>query len=182
MCRVRINILSVTTWLFATALTFCQNTQFITRLGDRFQVDGWAFYFLGGNAYYLMEDAARGDTSTVKTVCSTACQLGMRVLRTWGFFDSSDSLNPAAIQVRPGVFNEHAMRALDFVLWQASRQGMHVLLPLVNNWDDYGGMNQYVEWRMDQASDNGLTSNRRFTEADRRKIVEVHMGNSIARR
>lgn len=58
----------------------------------------------------------------------------MTVVRTWAFFDSNDSLNPAVIQLSPGAFNERALCALDFVLWQARQSGIRLILPLVNNW------------------------------------------------
>ncbi len=125
-----------------------QISSFVHRSGASLQLDGRPFYFLGTNAYYLLEEQARGDTPLVRSLFATARGLGMNVVRTWAFFDSFDSTNPAVIQFRPGVFNEHALRALDAVLYEAHQDGIRLLLPLVNNWDDYGGMNQYVRWRM----------------------------------
>jgi mannan endo-1,4-beta-mannosidase len=150
---------------------FPQTAPFVTRSGTRLQLDGHPFYFLGANAYYLMEEAARGDTSLVKALFTSARRLNMTVVRTWGFFDSNDSLNPAVIQLSPGVFNERALHALDFVLWQARQSGIHLVLPLVNNWDDYGGMNQYVRWRMEQSTYKPPASEERYTQADRQRVV-----------
>lgn len=126
-----------------------QTENFVTRSHDTLHLDNRPFSFLGANAYYLLEQAARGDTHTIINLFRTARHLNMTVIRTWGFFDSSDSLNPAVIQYRPGRFNEHALRSLDYILLQARLHGIRVLLPLVNSWDDYGGMNQYVRWRME---------------------------------
>lgn len=125
-----------------------QPVQFVARSGDKLVLNGQPFYFLGANAYYLMESAAHGDTAAVKALFSTARALGLGVIRTWGFFDSPDSLNPAVIQYRPGAFNESALRALDFVVYQAQMNNVRLLIPLVNGWDEYGGMNQYVRWRV----------------------------------
>ncbi len=51
------------------------------------------------------------------------------------------------MQLRPGVFNESGLRSLDFVVAEAKHASIRLVLPLVNNWDDYGGMNQYVRWK-----------------------------------
>ncbi len=132
-------------WL---SLTTCwSQPHFVTRSADTLKLAGKPFYFLGANAYYLLEQSARGDTSTVKALFETAGALRFSVVRLWGFFDSPDSTNPAVVQYRPGVFNEHALRALDYIIYQARLHGVRLLIPFVNSWDDYGGMNQYVRWR-----------------------------------
>lgn len=171
MCRVVL----VIAWLYYPFPGFSQSSPFVTRSGNQLQLDGHPFYFVGTNAYYLMEEAARGDTALVLSLFESAQQLRMTVLRTWGFFDSSDSTNPAVIQWRPGAYNERALRALDFVLFQAAQHGMKVVLPLVNSWDDYGGMNQYVSWRM--YGDNGQYP-RRHPQNDLDAIVTGARGQS----
>jgi mannan endo-1,4-beta-mannosidase len=105
------------------------------------------FYFLGANAYYLPFIAAYGQTAAVAALFDAARSLGMTVLRTWAFFDSPDTTDAGVIQHSPGVFNETGLRSLDFVVAEAKRASMRLVLPLVNNWDDYGGMNQYVRWK-----------------------------------
>ena len=134
------------------------------RTGEQLALDNTPFYFIGANAYYLMESAARGDTATVSALFSQAQELGFTVIRTWGFFDSEDSLDPAVIQRAPGVYNEYALQALDYVLLGAQRTGIKLLIPLVNNWDDYGGMNQYARWRESVNVGLGKVSDRYSTE------------------
>ena len=46
----------------------------------------------------------------------------------------------------PGVYSETVFQGLDYALNKADELGIRLILPLVNNWDDYGGMNQYVAW------------------------------------
>ena len=41
-----------------------------------------------------------------------------------------------------GEFNDHVFEGLDFVLAEARRRGILVILTLVNYWGDYGGMPQ----------------------------------------
>lgn len=129
------------------ALVFGADSAFVSRSGSRLIFKGKPVYLLGANAYYLMEQAASGDTTGVRRVLSDASHLGLTIVRTWAFADSPDSTNPGTVQYRPGAFNESALRALDFVVREAKTRGLHLVLPLVNSWDQYGGMNQYVRWR-----------------------------------
>ena len=128
-----------------------------------------------------METTAQGDTETVKEVFASAHDLGMTVLRTWAFFDSPDSMNPAVIQQSPGVFNENALRALDYVIFQAKLHDMRLLLPLVNSWDDYGGMNQYVRWRITYPFAETILSDTRYTSKDMVEIVTGQRGQAYKR-
>lgn len=162
--------------LFATSSAFGQASEFVTRSNDTLLLRNKPFYFLGTNAYYLLEQSARGDTATVKAVFQQANALTMTVVRTWGFFDSSDSLNPAVIQYRPGVFNERALRALDYVIFQAKLYNIRLLIPFVNNWDDYGGMNQYVVWRSGITSSADRSARRRYLQEDLHRVVEGGSG------
>lgn len=161
---------------FATELN-AQPEAFVRRDRDSLRLAGRPFFFLGTNAYYLLEQAARGDTQTVKALFHTAASLNMTVVRTWGFHDSPDSLNPAVIQFRPGVYNERALRALDFVLLQARLHNIRLLIPLVNNWDDYGGMNQYVRWRAEVGTE-ASSAGQKYTDADVARVVDGGRGRS----
>jgi len=124
-----------------------QGGDFVTRSGDQFMLYGRPFQFIGANAYYLPSLASLADTQSVKEVLTDASALGMKVIRMWAFHESDDTLDPTVIQFSPGVFNERALRGLDYVLWQAEAHSFRVILALVGNWDDFGGMNQYVRWR-----------------------------------
>lgn len=134
--------------LFASVVAgFAQQEMFVTRRADTLMLGGTPFYAVGTNAYYLLEQAARGDSATIRELYSTSRAMNFTVVRTWGFYDSPDSTLPAVIQFRPGAFNERALRALDYVIYQAGRHNLKLLIPFVNNWNEYGGMNQYVRWR-----------------------------------
>ncbi len=145
--------------------------QFITRSLDTLKLAGRPFYFVGTNAYYLLEQSARGDTSTIKALFQTSNALHFNVVRLWGFFDSPDSTNPAVVQFRPGVFNERALRALDYIVYQARLHNIRVLIPLVNSWDDYGGMNQYVRWRSLIAGVASEPQSARFSIKEMQRVV-----------
>jgi mannan endo-1,4-beta-mannosidase len=36
------------------------------------------------------------------------------------------------------------------VIAEAKKRGVYLILSLVNNWSDFGGKNQYVQWARDQ--------------------------------
>lgn len=41
-------------------------------------------------------------------------------------------------------------QGLDFVISEAGRHGVHLILSLVNNFEDFGGRKQYVKWARDR--------------------------------
>jgi mannan endo-1,4-beta-mannosidase len=146
LCRISYCVLIVFSVICLFNESDSQSMSFVEKSDSGLVVDGKLFYSFGVNCYYLQNLAAHGDTDKVKQVFNEAKRLGVNTIRTWGFFDSSDSTNAAVIQYAPGKFNENALRALDFVIAQAGKDSIRLIIPLVNNWDDYGGMNQYVSW------------------------------------
>lgn len=118
---------------------------FVTASGTQFVLDGKPFYYGGTNCYYLMVYAADPSLRDyVDEVLEEASELGLTVVRTWAFNDGATQWN--ALQTAPGVYQEYVFQGLDYVLHKARQLGLRVILTLVNNWDDYGGMNQYVAW------------------------------------
>jgi len=118
---------------------------FVTRSGTELAAESAPFYFVGTNNYYLMVYAADpGFRGYVDEVLEDASDMGVTVIRTWAFNDGAAQWN--ALQLQPGVYDEDVFRGLDYVLFKAGQLGIRLVLPIVNNWDDYGGMNQYVQW------------------------------------
>src|SRR5262249_54447744 len=133
------------------------NAGFVRAQGGQFVLNGASFRFVGTNAYYLPASAAWGNPSLTDQTLALANQVGFSVIRTFAFNDSpGDSV---ALQPAPGVFNEAAFRALDYVLFKADQAGVRLILPLVNRWSAYGGMPQYVQWCNPGASDDTFYSN-----------------------
>lgn len=121
------------------------NPGWVTVNGNRFWKNAGVFHYAGTNCYYLMTYAADPALRPyVDEVLEEAKEMRLSVVRTWAFNDGDDQWN--ALQTAPGVYNETVFQGLDYVLHKARQLGLHLILPLVNNWDDYGGMNQYVEW------------------------------------
>ncbi|KAL0381076.1 UNVERIFIED_CONTAM: Mannan endo-1,4-beta-mannosidase 4 [Sesamum angustifolium] len=85
------------------------------------------------------------DPSTRVKVSDTfaqAAKYGMNVARTWAFSDGGYR----ALQTAPGLYNEDMFKGLDFVVSEAKKHGIYLILSLVNNWEGFGGKKQYVQW------------------------------------
>jgi len=129
---------------------------FVVRLGKNLSLDGREFRFAGTNNYYLMYKSQL----MVDDVFADAQAAGFTVLRTWGFLDignadGSDSIRGKSdgvyFQYWDGdspAYNDGAdgLQRLDYVLASARRHGIKLVIPLTNNWGDFGGMDQYVRW------------------------------------
>lgn len=156
--RQRILSIGVCVGIISVA-TFSQDSLFVQRNGVNLGLGGRPFYAIGVNCYYLQNLAAYGDTAHLIEIFREAQQLGITTVRAWGFFDGEDSTNPAIIQYAHGQFAESGLRALDYVVAKAKEYSIRLIIPLVNNWDDFGGMNQYVRWL---ARMTPLTTQQRF--------------------
>ncbi|XP_073127471.1 putative mannan endo-1,4-beta-mannosidase 9 [Henckelia pumila] len=119
------------------------NGSFVQTMGTQFVLNGKPLYFNGFNSYWLMYMAS--DPATRAKVTDTfrqASEYGMNVARTWAFSDGG--YRP--LQSSPGSYNEDMFKGLDFVISEAKKYGIHLILSLVNNWEGFGGKKQYVEW------------------------------------
>eukprot|EP00965_Chrysotila_dentata_P244845 6206204-Pleurochrysis_carterae.AAC.2 len=103
------------------------------------------FRYLGANVYWLMAEASYDEKGrqNVQHALDAAVDLGVTVVRTWGF---ADGPNEPHLQSAPGQFDPKMFDALDFVVAEAKARGLRLLLPLVNYWTDYGGIQQYLRW------------------------------------
>lgn len=145
MSNLSRRIIMVLNILIFSTFALGQNEGIVSREGNQFILNGSPFYYAGSNNYYQMVYAADpGLRYAVDEVQEEMAAMGMTVLRTWAFNDGSSQWN--ALQTSPGVYQEYVFQGLDYVLFKADLEGLRVILPLVNNWDDYGGMNQYVDW------------------------------------
>ncbi|XP_057527626.1 mannan endo-1,4-beta-mannosidase 2-like [Amaranthus tricolor] len=116
---------------------------FVERVGNQFMLDGKPFYINGWNSYWLMDHAVDGfSRPRVKAMLQAGSKMGLTVCRTWAFNDGTYH----ALQVSPGVFDEQVFQSLDYVIAEARRNGVRLILSLVNNLQAYGGKTQYVKW------------------------------------
>jgi len=116
-------------------------SSFVTTSGTKFKLNGEDFYFAGTNNYYFHYKSHK----MVDDVFTGMNSMGLKVIRIWGFFDGQAQDN-TVIQPSPGTYDESGLLKLDYAIAKAGELGIKLVLPLVNNWDDFGGMNQYVQW------------------------------------
>lgn len=110
----------------------------------KFMLDGKEFRFAGANTYYMATkpdkiDATFDDYNSMK----------LKVMRMWAFYDGpSDPNNPkdVSLQPEPGKYDERGFVNLDKAVASAREKRIKLVLSLVNYWEAYGGMPQYVKW------------------------------------
>ena len=130
--------------------------QFVQRSGDQLTLGGRPFQFAGTNNYYLMYKS----NLMTDAVLEKAAANNFNVMRTWAFTDiglkdgtgSVDAGNTTTyFQYWGGsapAYNDGAtgLEKLDYVVAKAKAEGIRLVLPLTNNWNNFGGMDQYVKW------------------------------------
>jgi mannan endo-1,4-beta-mannosidase len=148
---------------------------FVTVSGNHFVLDGEPYLYAGFNNYYQMVYAADlGLRHYVEEVQTEGADMGLTVLRTWAFNDGAGQWN--ALQTAPGVYQEYVFQGLDYALHLADQNGLKVVLAFVNNWDDYGGMNQYVSWSGTASSHDHF-----YTDANCRTWYKNHISTVLNR-
>ncbi|KAJ6967692.1 hypothetical protein NC653_035805 [Populus alba x Populus x berolinensis] len=160
------------------------STQFIIiNDGDGYRES--AFYVNGWNSYWLrMESVWSSSRSKVSEMLKRGSQMGLTVCRTWAF---SDGHGPDALQVSPGVFNERVFKGLDYVIVEARRNRIRLILSLVNNLVAFGGKTQYVKWAKEagvnvSSSDDSFFSNpviKDYFKAYIKALFDCKMNGSI---
>lgn len=123
---------------------FNSSTSFVKTRGSNFVLDGRPVYVNGFNSYWLMVLATDPkDREKVTSVFEQAAAHGLTVARSWAFNDGNTS---GALQTSPGVYNEEVFKGLDFIVSHAKSYGIRLILSFVNNFKDFGGRAQYVQW------------------------------------
>jgi mannan endo-1,4-beta-mannosidase len=151
-----------------TSTTFAaQGNEFVKQDGPELRFRGKLFRFAGSNNYYPMYKSK----FMVDDLFHTAAAQGFRVMRVWGSLDIGNQDGSNSIRGKAdGVYFQYwngtapayndgadGLQHLDYVIYQAGRQGLKLVIPFVNNWNDFGGMDQYVRWAGGQYHDQFYT-------------------------
>lgn len=126
-----------------------------------FEVDGEPFCFAGTNNYYPIFK----PKPVVDDLFDAAKSLDFRVMRIWAMLDigsldgsvpNTDADSPKQDvylqywdpKTKRPAYNdgENGLQRLDYVLSKAAQVNVKLILVLVNNWHQFGGMDQYVVW------------------------------------
>ncbi|KAL4907678.1 hypothetical protein BDW74DRAFT_189123 [Aspergillus multicolor] len=125
------------------------SSAFATTSGVSFVIDGEAGYFPGSNSYWIGFLTNNDDVDTVFSHMSSS---GLRILRIWGFNDVNTVPTDGSVyfqvhQNGTSTVNtgEDGLQRLDYVVKSAELHGIKLIINFVNYWDDYGGMNAYVQ-------------------------------------
>ncbi len=132
---------------------------FVSRIGSDLYWRGRPFRFVGSNNYYPIYKSQ----FMVDALFDTAAANDFSVMRVWGAIDignqdGSNSIDGAGkkqdiyFQYWDGsspAYNDGAdgLQKLDYVVYTAQRKGIKLVIPFINNWNAFGGMDQYVRWR-----------------------------------
>ena len=144
---------------------------FVYTNGTQFMLNGKPFYYAGTNNYYINFK----HKADVDNLMQDAKDMGLKVIRTWGFLDvgtwtgETNEMNGYPIftdnmegsgekegvyyqyydpELKKPVVNEGAngLAYLDYAIYSASQNGIKLLITFVNNWEQFGGMAQYCKW------------------------------------
>jgi mannan endo-1,4-beta-mannosidase len=120
---------------------------FVATSGQQFSINNLPVYLTGTNCYYLAYKSRR----MVDSALDSAAGMALSVVRTWALMD--EAKEGVVFQSWDGpagapVYNDgpNGLERLDYVIHAASQRGLKLILPLVNNWTDFGGMDRYAEW------------------------------------
>ena len=125
----------------ATASPFPESKNFVTVRAGKFSVAGQPLRFGGTNTYYLHQQSHY----MIDSALNDAAAMSLTAVRAWAFADGSGG-SYTALQPEPYVYDNAAFDSLDYSIYKAGQLGLRLVLALVNNWPDYGGMAQYVTW------------------------------------
>ncbi|KAM7521146.1 hypothetical protein LguiB_020108 [Lonicera macranthoides] len=122
---------------------YAAGNEFMRSRGVQFMLNGSPYYGNGFNAYWLMYMASDpSQRNKVSSAFEESKKHGLTIARTWAFSDGGN--NP--LQYSPASYNEQMFQGLDFVVSEARSYGIKILLSLVNNYENFGGKKQYVDW------------------------------------
>lgn len=144
---------------------------FVNRNGHVLYHRGVPFRIAGSNNYYPMYVSQ----FMVDDLLTTAAANSFNVMRVWGFLDIGNQDGTNSVEGSNGLshngvyfhfwdgtepaFNDGAdgLQHLDYVIYKAGQLHLKLIIPFVNNWTDFGGMDQYVRWANGQFHDQFYT-------------------------
>ncbi|MEW5305180.1 MAG: hypothetical protein WDW38_002075 [Sanguina aurantia] len=112
---------------------------FVTASGSQLQLDGNPFYFIGANAYWIIEPSV--IQSKVDNLMTGAQALGLTVIRTWAF----NSRLPYDDGNHGLAYDESQFQILDYAVQAARSKGIKLVLSLGNFWPAYIGPENYLQ-------------------------------------
>eukprot|EP00210_Caulerpa_lentillifera_P007506 g7172.t1 len=133
--------------------SYGEQLSFVTVSGTRLEADCRPFRIVGFNTHDLIQAATmttydftmrngKSGRARVREMLRKASASKLNVIRTWAH--TNDPASP--FQTRPGNYDTQTLASLDYILDEARRYGIRVILSFVDNWKYYNGVDQYVDW------------------------------------
>lgn len=135
---------------------------FVTVQKGKFMLDGKEFRFTGTNNYYMHYSPDK----MVTDVLDDAQEMGVTVLRCWGFQFGPNSDHNSHGMDEPGVFGvpqkyieentktseqfgypRDVFERLDFTIAEASKRNIKLVIAMNNYWDAFGGLMNATTWQ-----------------------------------
>lgn len=143
---------------------------FIKTDGTTFVLDGKNFPIIGVNNY----DLAYQSDDVIDQTFATLQKVGVTTVRFWLFGDG----NTEGFQPQPGQFSETRFKQADYVFYAAEKYHIKLIPTLVNNWNDYGGKEQYLKWvGRDPSEETSF-----YTDPNIRALFENYLSYVFARK
>lgn len=162
-------------------IIFSQNNQFIRIKGNKFYLGDKQFYSLGTNAYYLHSLSCKGDTNSIKELFEQVKRMNMNTIRIWAFSES-DKKDIFTLHYAPYSYNDESFIKLDYVLQTGRRYNIKFILTLCNNWNDFGGVRQYLMWFASRENKN-ITEEHQVkvitSQINKNKIFDYNVSDNI---
>ncbi|KMT04224.1 hypothetical protein BVRB_8g185180 [Beta vulgaris subsp. vulgaris] len=142
--------------------------------------DNQRMYVNGWNSYWLMEESVWGPSrSKVSKMLKRGALMGLNVCRTWAF---SDGPGPNSLQISPGLFNERVLKGLDYVIVEARKNGIRLILSLVNNLNAFGGKAQYVKWALEAGLNVSSSADSFFSDSTIKGYYKAYVKAIVTRK
>ena len=122
-------------------------------VGRLFEIDGKVQYFAGTNAWWLGHLFTDAD---LETAISQIASSGLKVIRVWAFGNVNVPTNetvyfqllnstagPSDASINYATAN--GVPRLDAVVSMAEKYNVQLVMTMLNNWDDLGGINTYCD-------------------------------------
>ncbi|MET0268557.1 MAG: cellulase family glycosylhydrolase [Duganella sp.] len=125
--------------------------EFVAAKKTHFTRKGQPYYIVGANFWYggyLGAPSGVGERKRLLKELDSMRAIGINNLRVLAVSEKTDmksAVSPATTN-KPGEYDENLLVGLDFLMAEAARRDMTVVLYLNNFWQWSGGMTQYLNW------------------------------------
>ncbi|THU49797.1 hypothetical protein C4D60_Mb06t13310 [Musa balbisiana] len=187
--------------LLAHQAAAAERPAFVGESGSKLVVNGSPFVFNGFNAYWLMnvasedqdeglQDPERRGGGRAHRVPNVGVQRRRQPLAAVvaGGLQRESLPGASCLRFLPVsqrrrqafVWRPQSILGLDFVVSEARNHGIRLVLSLINNFKDYGGRTQYVQWARD-AGESIQTDDDFYTNAKVKQYYKNHVLKVLTR-